>query len=200
MRDSSKPLRIRRRSVLASAAFVPVTVFRSAAQSARTAFTESQRRCIEAFTDRLIPRDEDGPGAVECGVVEYIDRALADFLTGARPAILAGIDAVDAFSRASQGAPLAELPPDKQDSVLRAIETNAAAGFDPSSAAFFAQLRRLTIEGMFCDPSYGGNRNFAGWDLIRYPGPRLAVSSEDQQVGVPIKPVRNSVNGGSHGH
>jgi gluconate 2-dehydrogenase gamma chain len=62
---------------------------------------------------------------------------------------------------------------------------------------FFALIRRLTLEGMFGDPSYGGNRNFAGWDLIRYPGPRLAVAPEDQRMGVEIKPVRYSV---THAH
>ena len=73
------------------------------------------------------------------------------------------MDAVDTMSRQMQGAPLAELPPDKQDAVVSAIEKDA------DSAAFFALVRRLTLEGMFSDPAYGGNRNFAGWDLIRYP-------------------------------
>jgi gluconate 2-dehydrogenase gamma chain len=191
MPDSGSPRKIARRSVLAGAAMVPVTALRSAAQTVDPVFSGTQKSCLEAFTNRLVPHDEYGPGAVECGVVEYIERSLAGPLAGGKAAILAGIDAVDAFSREMQGAPLAELPPGKQDAVVSAIEKN--------SAAFFALVRRLTLEGMFCDPSYGGNRNFAGWDLIRYPGPRLAVSAEDQRIGVSIKPVRYSANGGGHG-
>ena len=136
-----------------------------------------------------MPRDELGPGAVECGVVEYIERSLADPRIGGKEAMRVGLDAVDVLSRETQGAPLADLAPDRQDAVLTAIEKN--------SATFFALVRRLTLEGMFGDPSYGGNRNFAGWDLIRYPGPRLAVGPEDQRMGVEIKPVRYSV---THGH
>jgi gluconate 2-dehydrogenase gamma chain len=200
MRDSSEPRGIARRSVLASAALVPVTALKSAAQTIDSVFSRTQIRCLEAFTNRLVPHDEYGPGAVECGVVVYIDRSLAGPLADGRAAVLAGIDAVDTFARETQGAVLAELPPEKQDAVLSAIEKNAATGFAPGSAAFFALIRRLTLEGMFCDPSYGGNRNFAGWDLIRYPGPRLAVSPEDQKIGVAIKPVRYSANGGGHGH
>lgn len=198
MRDH-EPRRIARRDVLAAAAIIPVTAIKSAAQPTGSVFSAKQKRCLEAFANRLVPADELGPGAVECGVVEYIDRSLADPAVGGKAAILAGIDAVDAFAIGSQGAPLADLPPDKRDAVLTAMEKDAATGFATGSAAFFAIIRRLTLEGMFCDPSWGGNRNFAGWDLIRYPGPRLAVSADDQRVGAAVKPVRFSVNGGGNG-
>jgi gluconate 2-dehydrogenase gamma chain len=193
MRDRLEPLRIARRTVLAGAAFVPLTALRLAAQSSNSAFSQTQRRCLEAFTNRLVPSDEYGPGAVECGVVEYIDRGLAGALAGGKTTLLAAIDAVDVTSRAMHGAPLAELGADEQDAVLSSIEKNA------DSAAFFGTIRRLTLEGMFGDPSYGGNRNFVGWDLIRYPGPRMAVAPDDQKMGVSVKPVRYSANGGGHG-
>jgi len=62
--------------------------------------------------------------------------------------------------------------------VLKAMESSAAD--------FFDHIRRLTLEGMFGDPYYGGNRGFAGWDLIRYPGVRLAVSPQEQKTGALI--------------
>ncbi|MGD1069091.1 MAG: gluconate 2-dehydrogenase subunit 3 family protein [Bryobacteraceae bacterium] len=186
------PRKIARRSVLSSVALVPLTALRSTAQSSVSVFSSAQKRCLEAFANRLVPRDDLGPGAVECGVVEYIERSLADPQIGGKSAMQAGLDAVDAFSRETEGAPLADLSPEKQDAVLTAIEKN--------SATFFGLIRRLTLEGMFGDPSYGGNRNFAGWDLIRYPGPRLAVAAEDQKMGIEIKPVRYSANGANHGH
>jgi gluconate 2-dehydrogenase gamma chain len=183
------PRKIARRSVLSSVALVPLTALRSTAQTTGPVFSATQKSCLEAFTNRLVPHDEYGPGAVECGVVEYIERTLADPQIGGKTAVLAGLDALDEFSRATHGAPLAELSPDQQDALLTALEKN--------SATFFALIRRLTLEGMFGDPSYGGNRNFAGWDLIRYPGPRLAVAPEDQRMGVETKPVRYSV---THAH
>ena len=154
-----KDRKIDRRSLLAGAALVPVTAIRTAAQTVTSAFSDSQRRCLEAFTNRLVPHDEYGPGAVECGVVEYIDRSLSDPQVGGKAAILAGLDSVDALSRQNHGAPLAELTPEKQDAVLHAIES------DSTTSAFFATIRRLTLEGMFCDPSWGGNRNFADDDV-----------------------------------
>ena len=80
---------------------------------------------------------------------------------------------------------------EKRDQVLTAIDNNQA----PNLRGFFNRVRRLTLEGMFSDPYYGGNKNFAGWDLIRYPGPRLAVAPEDQKMSTPPKPYRRSAYG-----
>ncbi len=38
-----------------------------------------------------------------------------------------------------------------------------------------------THQGTFGDPYYGGNANFIGWDLIRYPGVRTMVTAADQK-------------------
>lgn len=181
---------IPRRHILAGVALVPVSALRSAA--AVSVFSAGQKRSLEAFANRLVPQDENGPGAVECGAVEYIERSLGDPQVGGKEAVVAGLEAVDALARERYGSVLAELAADQQDAVVSAIEGGAGA------AGFFAMMRRLVLEGMFCDPSWGGNRGYAGWDLIRYPGPRLAVAPADQQIGVSVKPFRPS--GGSRGH
>ena len=36
--------------------------------------------------------------------------------------------------------------------------------------------------------------------MIRYPGPRIAVSVEEQQMKTPIKPYRRSALGANNGH
>ena len=189
---------ISRRSVIASAALVPVAAISSAAQP-ETALSAAQLRTLEAFVDRLIPKDELGPGATECGVAVYINRSLGDYLAPEKAAFIAGLEATDALARRTEDRAFAELSPEKQDAVLTAMDKGTAADF-PEARAFFGRVRRLALEGMFGDPSYGGNRNFAGWDLIRYPGPRLAVSAEDQKMGVAIKPLRSSAYGNGHGH
>jgi hypothetical protein len=88
------------------------------------------------------------------------------------------------------------------------MEKNVATGFKPNSSAFFNLVRRHTIEGTFCDPYYGGNANFVGWDLIGYPGIRLVVTADEQRVSARAKTIRGSayddamftMKGGSHGH
>ena len=92
------------------------------------------------------------------------------------------------------------------------MEKNVATGFTPNAAAFFTLVRTHTIQGTFCDPYYGGNANFVGWDLIGYPGIRLAVTADEQRMKARAKPERASAyadasfamtgatKGGGHGH
>lgn len=195
-----------RRTVLAGATFIPLAAIASAPQRAAAqspaalapSMNVEQRKILDAFIDRIIPKDELGPGAVECGVGDYIDRCLADYLAAEKPLFLDGLASLDVFSLRTQGIAFASLTADKQDAVLTAIDNNQA----PNLRGFFNRVRRLTLEGMFGDPVYGGNKNFAGWDLIRYPGAKLAVGPEDQSMKTPPKPFRKELYGAgeNHGH
>jgi len=163
---------------------------------------------LEAIVARLIPTDENGPGATEARAAHYIDRALAGPLRGLRAAYAAGLAAIDEYAQSKSGAAFAKLSPADQDAVLRDMETNAATGFSPNASAFFNLLRAHTIEGTFSDPYYGGNANFVGWTLIGYPGLRMGVSAEDQRMEPHLSPIRMSAyddpmfarGGGAHGH
>jgi hypothetical protein len=199
--DEKDHLQISRRTVIASATLVPVAALTAAAQAPRTALSASQRQVLDAFVDRLAPKDELGPGALEMGAANYIDLALADALAAEKGTLTEGLAATDALARKQFDAPFVDLAPEKKDQVLTQLENGDAPEF-PNARAFFNRVRRLTLEGMFSDPYYGGNKNFAGWDLIRYPGPRLAVAAEDQRMSVAPKPLHQSAYGSNfnHGH
>ena len=199
MPEEKTPIEITRRSVLAGATLVPVAALTATAQAPATALTPAQRKILEAFVDRLAPKDELGPGAVECGAANYIDVQLAGYLAAEKDALITGLAAVDAYARSAHGASFAELPAEQRDAVLTVLENGSAASV-ANSRALFNRVRRLTLEGMFGDPYYGGNTNFAGWDLIRYPGPRLAVGPDEQRMSTPPKPYRRSAYGSEHGH
>jgi gluconate 2-dehydrogenase gamma chain len=173
--------------------------------------TAAEADILEAICARLIPSDENGPGAAEARAAHYIDRALTGPLRTSRNAYATGLDAIDVYAQASKGAPFTKLAPRDQDAVLTDMEMNVATGFMPDAAAFFNLVRTHTIQGTFCDPYYGGNANFVGWDLIGYPGLRMVVGAEEQRIAAP-KAVRQSAydeamftmkgaaTGGDHGH
>jgi gluconate 2-dehydrogenase gamma chain len=146
--------------------------------------TASEADLLEALADHLIPADDDGPGAVEARAVHYIDRALGGALAESHEAYRSGLAAFDRYCRSSRGGAFRELSETDRLSALIDVETGAAtgagAGFVGSSAAFFGMVRSHVIQGTFGDPYYGGNANFVGWDLIRYPGVRTAVTPQDQ--------------------
>jgi gluconate 2-dehydrogenase gamma chain len=201
---------ISRRAVIVSAALVPVAALAQTAAKSSTpsALSDAQIRTLAAFVDRLIPKDELGPSASGSDVPVYINRALGDYLAGEKAAFIEGLEGTDALARRTQNAAFADLTPEKQDALLTSMDNGAADGF-PNARAFFNRARRLALEGMFGDPYYGGNKNFAGWDLIKYPGPRLATTADDQKMGVDIKPYHHSAygtpgngapGGENHGH
>ena len=165
--------------------FVPANV-RALAQAQVAerlhALNETEVETLRAIVDRIIPADENGPGALEARADRYIDRALAGALKASRPLYTAGLAAVDASARSLKGAPFARLSPSDRDAVLTALEA------DP----FFNLVRAHTIQGVFSDPFYGGNANFIGWDLIGYPGVRTGVSAEYQKMDVKLSPNHRS--------
>lgn len=150
-----------------------------------------EMEALEAFCARLVPTDERGPGAREARAAHYIDRALAGPLMKQRAAYASGLSVLNDYARTAKGKPFAQLAPADQDTILHDLEAGRATGFSPGSAVFFGMVRAHTLEGMFCDPYYGGNTNFAGWDLIGYPGLRMMVTPEDQGR-VKSKTLRNS--------
>jgi len=170
--------------------------------------TAAESDTLEAICARLIPTDENGPGAAEARAAHYIDRALAGPLANSKPAYVSGLAAVNAWAQSSKGAPFAKLSAQDQDAVLTDLEKNVARNFRPNSAAFFNMVRTHTIHGTFSDPYYGGNANYVGWDLIGYPGIRMAVAPDEQSMSKPPKVLRKSAydealfskRGGSHGH
>jgi gluconate 2-dehydrogenase gamma chain len=194
------PDEISRRAVIVSAAIIPVAAITVAAQPP-SALSAPQLRTLSAIVDRIIPKDELGPSASESDVPVYINRVLGDYIAGEKPAFIEGLESTDALAHRTQNAAFADLSPDKQDALLTAMDNGTAEGF-PNARVFFGRVRRLAMEGMFGDPYYGGNKNFAGWDLIKYPGPRLATTANDQKMGVEIKPYHHSAYGagGEHGH
>ena len=164
----------------------------AAAHEPLETLTAAEAETLEAMVARLIPTDDAGPGATEARAARYIDRALGGALASSREAYRSGLSAVDSYARASGGAPFAQLSTSQQDAVLNDMEKNVATGFTPNASTFFNLVLTHTIQGTFCDPYYGGNANFVGWDLIGYPGIRLAVTANDQRLDPRLTPTHKS--------
>ncbi|HEX3805037.1 MAG TPA: gluconate 2-dehydrogenase subunit 3 family protein [Solirubrobacteraceae bacterium] len=158
--------------------------------------TTDQDAVLTAFVDRLIPTDATGAGAVEAGVASFIARSLQGGLSGGLEKLAgfytANLAAVDAYAQTAYGGSFASLSPTTQDSVVADVESGKATGFTPDAPTFFATIREHTLEGMFSDPAYGGNQNFAGWDLIGYTGVVMPLPAKDQELGVKVTPAHQS--------
>jgi gluconate 2-dehydrogenase gamma chain len=184
---------LRRSAALGAGAAVPATgLAHAAANAPSVTLTAAEAATLEALVARLIPGDSNGPGALQAGAARYIDGALGSALAAQRPAYAAGLAALEAHARARAASSFAALSPEVQDELIGELEQNRAPGFTPSSSAFFDLVLGHTLEGTFGDPHYGGNQGFVGWELIGYPGLRLAVTAEQQRMNVELEPIRSS--------
>jgi gluconate 2-dehydrogenase gamma chain len=164
----------------------------SAAGNALVSLTPAEAETLRAIIARIIPADENGPGALEARADRFIDRALGGALKNQRSTYATGLAAVEAYAQSSKAAPFAKLSPADQDAVLTDLQANRATGFNGGSGQFFNLVRTHTIQGTFSDPFYGGNENFIGWDLIGYPGSRIVVSANLQRLDVKPEASRKS--------
>jgi gluconate 2-dehydrogenase gamma chain len=154
--------------------------------------TEPQRSILDALTSRLIPSDELGPGAREASVPLYIERALAGDYREHFSAYADGLAELDRLSRSSRGSAFVDLTAEQQDAVLADVEAGAAEGVSPSLRDFFELALKHTREGMFCDPAWGGNQGYVGWELVGYPGPKHVWTREEQELDVVLAPTYSS--------
>lgn len=230
------------------------------------------------MTSRIMPGTDDDPGALQAGVVLYIDAKLNRFEGYAEPTyrkgphalgyegdtppaptegrILVredqlyrygfqspltlreiyhtGVPALDRYAQTRFGALFAELPAERQDDILRVLDAvqqrtedaaasdaaesgssgegedggeggDANGGDEPQVSAqemdraedvfgelnpglFFTTVHTDTIEGMFSDPHYGGNRDMVGWALLGYPGSQRSYSPAEMLGGTTKAP------------
>lgn len=150
---------------------------------ARETLTAEEARTLEVICDLLIPSDRSGPGAKEARAVHYIDRSLAAHNSGSRHNYMVSLAALNDFSRKKHGKAYYEINIAHQLSLLHAVQQNKIPGCAPSASGFFNMVRGHTIDGTFCDPYYGGNQKFVGWDMVNYPGIRLGTSQADVAKG-----------------
>jgi gluconate 2-dehydrogenase gamma chain len=146
----------------------------------RAFFNDDDAHTVTAFAERLMPGAPGKPGATDADVLNYIDLALAGAYADLQYFYRRGLAQLDDHCAQAYGTPFRRLTSAQQDEAIGALEEGKVPAFVwPSAAAFFNTMRTHTMEGMFADPVYGGNKNFAGWRLVGFPGAQPIFTPED---------------------
>jgi gluconate 2-dehydrogenase gamma chain len=171
-------------------------------------FTAEEARFVEPATERLIPEDANGPGALAAAVPSYIDRQLAGawgagerlYRSGPWQPGLPGqgyqlpftpaelfrnsLRAIVEDLQKRHGTTFDKLPGPDQDAYLQSLQTGKHSLNGVPANTFFESLLGLTVEGFFCDPIYGGNKDMASWKMIGFPGAYASYYDLVDQHGV----------------
>lgn len=145
-------------------------------------FNDDEARTIAAFAERLMPGAPGKPGAADADVLNYIDLALSGAYQDQQYFYRRGLAQLDEHCTKTYGKPFRHISEAQQDECITALEQGKVPAFVwPTAQAFFNTLRTHTMEGMFADPIYGGNKDFAGWQLVGFPGAQAAFTAADMQ-------------------
>lgn len=112
---------------------------------------------------------------------------------------LYGLRRIEEVSQDQFGNGFTDLTDEEQNQILQIFESGEVDMQGIAAVTFFNLLLQTTIEGVYADPVYGGNKNMIAWKIKEYPGPRMAyineIDSEDFIVMEP-KSLRDYQGGG----
>ncbi len=151
------------------------------------ALTRTEARTLEAIAERIFPKT-DTPGAVEAGALDYINLALAGDYAKLLPLYRRGLRAVDRHARRQLGAKFMHLDAEQKDVILADFEAGEVSDFKPA-AEFFKTVRYHVLEGVFCEPQYGGNKDMMGWRLVNFPGQQFGYPDPYINERVDLPPI-----------
>ena len=151
------------------------------------ALSETELRTLERIAERIFPTT-DTPGAVESGALDYIKIALGGAYAHSLSLYRRGLRAVDWHSRRKLGATFAALDAAQQDFVLADFDAGNVSDFR-KAAEFFETVRSHVLEGVFCEPQYGGNKDMMGWRLVHFPGQQLGYPDAYINKQVDLRPL-----------
>lgn len=183
-------------TIISKALWVDAQEEQAAMEDAMVTFSNAEAATLSAIADRIWPPDDEHPGAAEIGAVYYIDRALAGPYSHYADVYHRLLAQMDDTALAEEGFMFHELGGGQQDAILSRLEAldeedDLVAQLDGTEYALgpetsFEMLRTHVMEGIFSDPIYGGNRNFAGWQTVNYPGAHYIYTAEEQQTFEPL--------------
>jgi glucoside 3-dehydrogenase (cytochrome c) hitch-hiker subunit len=119
------------------------------------ALDEHQFRLVSRLAELILP-ETDTPGATAVKVPEFIDLLLAESLMEKDKAhLLAGLEQIDAQSRATRGQDFLNLKEQDQTALMHTLDvqqgtrSDGDAGGDGTAQQTFARLKGLVIFGYF---------------------------------------------------
>jgi len=154
------------------------------------ALNESEFKTLEAISGRIVPTTET-PGAIEAGAAYYIDQALADPYKPQLPRYRRGLGELDRYCVTKYNVTFVALTEAQQDTLLEELEAGKLKEVEGGSQ-FFELVRRHVMEGVFCEPYYGGNRDLIGWKLVGFPGQRYGYDDPYINRVIDLPPIAQS--------
>jgi hypothetical protein len=163
---------------------MPIEAIAQATREPFETLTAAEGATLEAIVARLIPTDANGArrrGSSRRALHRSRARRIPQLLS--RRLSQPGLAGVDPYARTAKGCAVHSAVRAGSGCRVDRHGRQRGKGFAGAALFFNVVARAHTIQGTFCDPFYGGNANFVGWDLLGYPGIRLTASRQRSADG-----------------
>jgi len=127
--------------------------------------TTEEAALVNLISDQIIPRDQD-PGAIDAGVVYFIDKQLAGPYKRFQQDYRGGLVTVEKTCASMYGKSFAQLSWNEQTKVLQAMESGP-------SAHFFELIRDHCMQGFYGSPRHGGNKDYVSFKMLGLDYPQI---------------------------
>lgn len=138
-------------------------------------FSEKEARTVIAFSEQIIPADQD-PGATDANVVNFIDKQLIGPYKRFQEDYQKGISAIENSSVKILRKAFHELNWDEQTHFLEQMESgNLPEEFwtEVNQRSFFNMLLDHSMQGFYGSPRHGGNKNYVSYKMMRLDYPHV---------------------------
>ena len=127
--------------------------------------TQKEAELVNLISDQIIPRDQD-PGAIDAGVVYFVDKQLAGPYKRFQRDYREGLLAVEKTCSSMYGRTFAQLSWNQQTKALQALESGP-------SARFFELIRDHCMQGFYGSPRHGGNKDYVSFRMLGLDYPQI---------------------------
>ena len=126
-------------------------------------FTNDEAYLAGLICEQIIPTDEY-PGAIEAGVVHFVDKQLSGPYERFQSDYRAGLQKIGTTSEKIHSRKFENLSWDQQTDILKLLDSGRAPKdiwLDNMDRRFFRLIRLHCMQGYYGSPRHGGNKNFA---------------------------------------
>ena len=145
-------------------------------------FSKEQKRTLSAVQERLLPHEENSPGASDINAADYLEMVLNQpgFDPEIRDFIADGLKKLIPFNKENRTSRFEAMDAQEQESTLTAVQ-------DLNWGQTWTSLILLYIfEALLSDPVYGGNPDGIGWTWLEHT-PGLPRPVESTRYGAAIR-------------
>lgn len=139
-------------------------------------FSREEAHCLIALCEQIIPADNNGPGATNAGVINYIDRQLYEVFKWEQRIYKNGLEAIQNSSKKIFNRKFENLDFNVQTDFVVKMESDTLPREywkKTDSSEFLNLVIEHTKQGFYGSPRHGGNKDYISYRMLNFDYPQV---------------------------